>query len=55
MLKSPFKKVAALKTSYFIKKRLQHRCFPMNNVKFLRTPISKNDNSLRHERVKLEK
>ena len=55
MLKSPFKKVAALKTSYLIKKRLQHRCFPVNNVKFLRTPISKNDNSLRHERIKLEK
>ena len=27
---------------FFIKKRLQHRCFPVNIVKFLRTPILKN-------------
>ena len=26
--------------SYFIKIRLQHRCFLLNIVKFLRTPIS---------------
>ena len=26
----------------FIKKRLQHRCFPVNIAKFLRTPILKN-------------
>ena len=26
----------------FIKKRLQHRCFPVNSAKFLRTPILKN-------------
>ena len=26
----------------FVKKRLQHRCFPMNIVKFLRWPIFKN-------------
>ena len=26
----------------FIKKRLQHRCFPINIAKFLRTPILKN-------------
>ena len=25
--------------SLFIKKRLQHRCFPMNFVKYLRTPF----------------
>ena len=26
----------------FIKKRLQHRCFPVNIAKFLRTPSLKN-------------
>ena len=26
----------------FIKKRLQHRCFPVNFAKFLRTPILRN-------------
>ena len=26
----------------FIKKRLQHRCFPLNKVEFLRTPTLKN-------------
>ena len=26
----------------FIKKRLQHRCFPVNTAKFLRAPILKN-------------
>ena len=29
-------------TCNFIKKRLEHRCFPMNFAKFLRTPILKN-------------
>ena len=31
-----------LKACYFIKKRLQHKGFPVNTAKFLRTPISKN-------------
>ena len=31
-----------LKASNFIKKRLQHKCFPVNAAKFLRTPILKN-------------
>ena len=42
---SLFKKVAGLQacqTCNFIKKRLQHRCFPMKLAKFLRTPILKN-------------
>ena len=26
----------------FIKKRLQHKCFPVNIAKFLRTPLLKN-------------
>ena len=29
-------------TCYFIKKRLQHRCFPLNIAKLLRTPILEN-------------
>ena len=34
-----FNKVAGLWACNFIKKRLQHRCFPVNIVKFLRAPI----------------
>ena len=34
-----FSKAACLKASNFIKKRLQHRCFPVNIAKFLRTAI----------------
>ena len=33
---SLFNKVAGLKPGSFIKKRLQHRCFPLNIAKFLR-------------------
>ena len=29
-------------SSFLLKKRLWHRCFPVNFAKFLRTPISKN-------------
>ena len=43
MLESLFNKVAGLKACIFIKKRLQHRCFPVNIAKFLRTPILKKD------------
>ena len=42
VLKSLFNKVAGLKACSFIKKRLQHRCFPVNIAKFLRAPILKN-------------
>ena len=38
-----FNKVAGLKTCNFIKKRLQHSCFPVIIAKFLRTSISKNN------------
>ena len=31
------------KACSFIKQRLQHRCFPENIAKFLRTPILKNN------------
>ena len=34
-----FNIVAALKACNFIKKKLQHRCFPVNIAKFLRTPV----------------
>ena len=39
MLKFLFNKVAGLQVCIFIKKRLQHRCFPVNIARFLRTPI----------------
>ena len=42
MLESLFKKVPGLKAYNFIKKRLQHRCFPVKFAKFLRTAILKN-------------
>ena len=42
MLESYFNKIANLKVSNFIKKRLWHRCFPVNIAKFLRKPILKN-------------
>ena len=38
---SVFNKVAGLKACNFINKRLQHRCFPVINAKFLRAPILK--------------
>ena len=34
-----FNKVAALRPETLLKKRLWHRCFPMNFLKFLRTPF----------------
>ena len=37
-----FNKVAGLSLVTLLKKRLQHRCFPMNLAKFLRTPFSQN-------------
>ena len=42
MLQSLFNNVAGLQACNFIKKILQHRCFPMKFAKFLRTPILKN-------------
>ena len=38
VLESLFSKVASLEAYKFIKKRLQHRCFPVNIANFLRTP-----------------
>ena len=47
LLQDAYKKVSWLKSwsavlATFLKKRLRHRCFPVNYVKFLRTLISKN-------------
>ena len=39
MLESPFNKLARFKTCNFLKKRLQHGCFPVSIAKFLRTLI----------------
>ena len=41
VLESLFDKVAALKTRNVIKKRLQHRCFPVKFAKFFRKSILK--------------
>ena len=37
-----FKKVAGIRPATLLKKRLWHRCFPVNFAKFLRTPFSQN-------------
>ena len=42
MLKPLFNKVADFQACNFIKKRLQHWCFPVNIAKILRTAILKN-------------
>ena len=34
-----FNKVAGLRPATLLKKRLWHRCFPVKNVEFLRTPF----------------
>ena len=41
VLESLFKEVAGLQACNFIKNRIQHRCFPVNITKFLRTPFFK--------------
>ena len=42
LLQSLFNNVAGLRPCSFIKKRLQHRCFPVNIAKSARTPNLKN-------------
>ena len=37
VLESLFSKATFIKACKFVKKRIQHRCFPVNIVKFLRT------------------
>ena len=39
MLESPFNRIVVFKTCNFLNKGLQHRCFPVNIAKFLRTLI----------------
>ena len=39
VLEPSFNRLAGFKTCKFLKKRLQHRCFPVNIGKFLRTLI----------------
>ena len=41
-MESLFDKVVSFQAWNFIKKRLQHRCFPVKFAKFSRTPILKN-------------
>ena len=36
----PFNKVASPEPETLLKKRIWHRCFPLNFAKFLRTPFS---------------
>ena len=42
VLESLLNKVARLKPCKFIKKRLQHMCFPVKNANFLKTPFLQN-------------
>ena len=39
MPESLFNKVADLRPATLLKKRLWHRCFPVNFANFLRTPV----------------
>ena len=40
IIESLFNKAAGMKACYVNKKRLEHRCFPVNIPKFLRMPCS---------------
>ena len=42
MLQSVFSKIAGEQACNVIKRRLQHKCFPVKIPQFLRTPILKN-------------
>ena len=42
MLEAPFNKVEGLEAYNFIKKKPQHKCFPVKFAKFLRIIILKN-------------
>ena len=39
MPESLFNKVAGLRFATLLKKKLRHRCFPVNFAKFLKTPL----------------
>ena len=42
MLEFLFNTITGLQAGIFIKKRLEHRCFPVKDAKYLRTPIFRN-------------
>ena len=42
MTETLFNKVAGLRPAKLLKKRLRHRCYPVNFAKFLRTPFLQN-------------
>ena len=42
----PFNEVAGLRPATILKRRLWHRCFPVNFAKFLRTPFLHNTSGL---------
>ena len=42
MLESVFNKIAGVQAYNFMKRRLQHKCFPVKKTEFLRTTILKN-------------
>ena len=47
LFQSPFlNKIAGLRSAFLLKKRLRHRCFPVNFAKFLRTPFAQNTSGL---------
>ena len=50
---SSFNKVAGLRPAALLKKRLWHRCFPVNFAEFLRTPFLHNTSGLLLLKVEL--
>ena len=51
IVESLFNENASLQSCNFIKKRLQHRCSPVDIAKFLRTPVLKNIRERLFERI----
>ena len=54
MLESVFNKVRGLKTWKCIKKRFQHRCFPVKFAKFLKTLFTEHPQGLLFSLVKIK-
>ena len=48
-----FNKIAGLGPATLLKKRLWHRCFPVNFAKFLRTPFLQNTSGHSHKKRKI--
>ena len=55
VLDSLFKRFSGLRPGTLLKKRLQHRCFQVNFVTFLRTPFSQNTSVICSNLLLLEK